>query len=82
MGERIDLLARIQVLENENQQLKQENKALKDKEIPKKLLKEISFDGGFVHKNNRCPKCKSIHYTESLCCATCGQRLDWGEEDE
>lgn len=36
MGERINLLARIQELQKENKQLKEENEILKDKATPKR----------------------------------------------
>lgn len=76
-GDRLDLLERIQELEQENKSLKEENKVLKERATPKKPT-EILL---------RCPNCnhkvgfnyyvdKHVDY-----CPTCGQALDWSDEE-
>ncbi len=80
MGERIDLLARIQELQKENKQLKEENEILKDKATPKKVIVDSKF-------NTHCPNCNEIqvfgyYQINNKYCPHCGQAIDWSDEDE
>lgn len=61
---------------------------LVDKETPKKpnKLKEfITFDG-IVYKIAKCPNCKGNNkvreYVSGNRCYTCGQKLDWSDNNE
>lgn len=50
---------------------------LVDKETPKKVK---PFPNSFYIKT--CPNCSSTLETKRNYCDNCGQRLDWGDEDE
>lgn len=60
-----------------------------EKQIPRKVnnLSEIYFDFGVGKKikvgvYGNCPNCNYIIDIVSKYCTRCGQKLDWGEEDE
>lgn len=84
-GDRLDLLARIQDLE-------EENKMLKERATPKKVIKLKKSQYGYIHQ---CPSCKQLVGTivydvkvrriteiehDNYCCS-CGQALDWSDEE-
>ena len=79
-GDRIDLLHRIKKLE-------QENEELRERATPKKLYYEGDgyWDGQLVYDTAICPCCG--RYFEVDCdehskyCPSCGQALDWSEEE-
>ncbi len=85
-GDRLDLLARIQELEQENETLKKENEKLVDKATPRKPEYEADgyWNGELVYDTWCCPNCKTryeVDYDEFEYCPSCGQALDWSEEE-
>lgn len=86
-GDRLDLLARIQELE-------EENKMLKERATPKKPLKHPAYKLTFIDKIFKqqkmciCPTCRNAclvriapnNRNENRYCYDCGQALDWSDE--
>lgn len=70
-GDRLDLLARIQELE-------EENKVLRERETPKKVTVDTKY-------NTHCPVCGEIQVfgyydVNNKYCTSCGQALDWSDD--
>lgn len=49
------------------------------KEVPKKPIKHEPIDLALFY---RCPSCDNCLIDNSPHCIVCGQKIDWGEEDE
>lgn len=86
-GDRLDLLARIQELEQENKTLKQRDKPVIP--ITKVASRPIYNVCGVVIDDDiyyelHCPICNELVGIDDNCynyCKNCGQALDWSDEE-
>ena len=56
-----------------------------EKQIPKKpieIKERHNFSQEVIYKDGCCPVCKSAISSTYTYCNKCGQRIDWGEENE
>lgn len=54
-----------------------------ERNTPKKVIKEVIYmRKGFEYNIIKCPNCKEHLYAKDNFCKDCGQRLDWGNNND